>query len=299
MYNYPGQYIAHFGTLGMHWGIRKYQNKDGSLTPLGREHYGLARQKAYEEYNKPGNYGYLRENYVKPVKEHLGIKQIDENTELVPKGVTFQRICDSNEPLDSNRKYMSVLASDNSKYKATWNMLPVEDLNTVSVMTFDSTKDMKVATYKKVREELLDFIGSDKVQSIEDIFTETMGKHYTNKFLKKYGDMKVGDLLYDPVTTRSMISNKSEEIHGKTTLKRDKWLSDYLKFGSAVVAAKSDAVVLGEDYKSKFYDHMKKQGYDAFVDPFDYQDDFTYYPLVVMNPSNTMEKKSQEPIRNR
>lgn len=297
MYYSVDPYLAHHGVKLMKWGIRRYQNKDGSLTDLGREHYGIARKKAYEEYNKPGNYGYLRENYVQPVKEKLGIKQIDDNTEVVPKGIAFQRICDSDEPLDSNRKYMSVLASDNSKYKSVWDTLPVEDLNNVSVMTFNSTKDMKVATYKKVREELRDFIGSDKVQSIEDIFTETMGKHYTNKFLKKYGDMKVGDLLYDPVTARSMTSSKSEEIHGKSTLKQDKWLSDYLEFGSAVVATKSDVVVLGEDYKSKFYDHMKKQGYDAFVDPFDYQDDFTYYPLVVMNPSSTMEKKSQEPIK--
>ncbi len=33
-------YIAHFGTRGMKWGIRKYQNRDGSLTPAGRARYG-------------------------------------------------------------------------------------------------------------------------------------------------------------------------------------------------------------------------------------------------------------------
>lgn len=34
-------YLAHYGTKGMKWGARKYQNKDGSLTPLGRVHYGV------------------------------------------------------------------------------------------------------------------------------------------------------------------------------------------------------------------------------------------------------------------
>lgn len=33
-------YLEHYGTKGQKWGIRKYQNEDGTLTPEGREHYG-------------------------------------------------------------------------------------------------------------------------------------------------------------------------------------------------------------------------------------------------------------------
>lgn len=32
--------LAHHGTKGMRWGIRRYQNKDGSLTPAGKKRYG-------------------------------------------------------------------------------------------------------------------------------------------------------------------------------------------------------------------------------------------------------------------
>ena len=34
-------YLIHSGSKGMRWGVRRWQNKDGSLTPAGRERYGV------------------------------------------------------------------------------------------------------------------------------------------------------------------------------------------------------------------------------------------------------------------
>lgn len=39
-------YLAHFGVLGQKWGIRRYQNEDGTLTDEGRKHYGKTLQKS-------------------------------------------------------------------------------------------------------------------------------------------------------------------------------------------------------------------------------------------------------------
>lgn len=33
------EYLEHHGILGMKWGIRRFQNPDGSLTPAGEERY--------------------------------------------------------------------------------------------------------------------------------------------------------------------------------------------------------------------------------------------------------------------
>lgn len=36
------EYLAYHGILGMKWGIRRYQNKDGTLTAAGKKRYGNA-----------------------------------------------------------------------------------------------------------------------------------------------------------------------------------------------------------------------------------------------------------------
>ena len=43
-------YISHHGILGMKWGVRRYQNPDGSLTPAGEKRYGkgIGGEKEYQ-----------------------------------------------------------------------------------------------------------------------------------------------------------------------------------------------------------------------------------------------------------
>lgn len=42
-------YLEHYGVQGQKWGVRRFQNKDGTLTELGKKRYGSEKMKAYKE----------------------------------------------------------------------------------------------------------------------------------------------------------------------------------------------------------------------------------------------------------
>lgn len=51
---FSSDYLEHFGVKGQKHGVRQYQNPDGSLTPAGREHYGVGDpRKAGSKSNDP------------------------------------------------------------------------------------------------------------------------------------------------------------------------------------------------------------------------------------------------------
>lgn len=45
-------YLAHHGIKGQRWGVRRFQNEDGSLTPAGVERYGKRLDSLSKELNR-------------------------------------------------------------------------------------------------------------------------------------------------------------------------------------------------------------------------------------------------------
>lgn len=73
--------LAHYGILGMHWGIRRYQNPDGSLTPAGKRRVAKLRDKQERKEKKAAakrakmianpNERYLNKNLEKFTNEEI------------------------------------------------------------------------------------------------------------------------------------------------------------------------------------------------------------------------------------
>ena len=53
--------LSHHGIQGMRWGVRRYQNEDGTLTPEGMRRYGV-------DYNKRGTKQIIADQYGKKMK---------------------------------------------------------------------------------------------------------------------------------------------------------------------------------------------------------------------------------------
>lgn len=90
--------LYHYGVKGMKWGIRRYQNKDGSLTPKGKKHYDNMsgtemHKKLQKTYNKSKG-GLFGKNY----------------------GENVTRVMEEQKERESNLKKR--LSSENKEYKA-------------------------------------------------------------------------------------------------------------------------------------------------------------------------------------
>lgn len=108
-------YLAHFGILGQKWGVRRYQNPDGSLTPEGKARYYYSpsdlkgNRKAQRGFSNSllGDYGSPQRKAVKDT--------IDQMTNEVKTNSNFKAYQSENQSISKNFKSAIDKLSDKQK----------------------------------------------------------------------------------------------------------------------------------------------------------------------------------------
>lgn len=291
--NQNGEELYHFGVKGMRWGVRRYQNKDGTLTNAG-----LRRAKKFEQ------------------------KTNKEATRIAEKGITFKN--KSKHRLKLEEQYKQRGLSDEQAQAAANNRIRTERAVT-ALAAVAATAAVATYAYKRHKRSVDGIIkAGDNLQRIEttkdgklhDVFYATNNAHdnriYEGRFgsarIKGYGkaykmelkamkDVKIasqdkaaktfGELYKnDPDFRRSASSLMAEgehKIRNKNNLSNRNVRKMYENFNSGLVYGRF------EDSRPdlKFYDALKKQGYGAVQDINDMK--FSGYnaknPLIIFDNS--------------
>lgn len=137
---YEQHYLRHWGIKGMKWGVRRYQNEDGTLTELGQRRYARdAKEKEYGSYDE-GSGKYYKMVGKKNQKERKDL-DVDANRYVREDTEREKAIVDSTRQLAGNLK----TATDASIRNAKSNK-PKMDLSNMS------DKDMRDAINRAMLE---------------------------------------------------------------------------------------------------------------------------------------------------
>lgn len=164
--------LYHHGVKGMKWGIRRFQNKDGSLTPAGKKRY-----------YSPEELG------VKPVPK--GVSVNSDGSITVSKGCSLQRLVhDESRPM-KDLTYASVLEYDNAKYVRYIGGKGFFGGGRDKVLSIRANEDLKAPSVDEASKIMVDLL-SNKPE-FRNKFTNFLGNTVNDKELAKMKENPTGD----------------------------------------------------------------------------------------------------------
>ena len=155
--------LYHHGIKGMKWGVRRYQNKDGSLTPAGKKRY------LPEELGR------------KPIQK--GVVVNSDGSITVSKGTSLQRLTsDKSRPLQ-DITYASMLEYDNAKYVKYIGGKGFFGGGRDKVVSMKANEDLKAPSIDEASKIMVYMLNTNP--KFRNSFTNSIGNTVNDKELKR------------------------------------------------------------------------------------------------------------------
>jgi len=247
-------YLAHHGIKGMRWGIRRYQNPDGTLTDEGRRRYKKA---LYDMSRDSGS----KEGYI--VKRNRSF----ESTGIIPKGTEGYRYSYSKteNPLDRHRKYFSVSPDGALQYTNPDLLSPDASIwDAGRGFVYKAKKDLKVATTKDVE----DYLASNSKNA--------------ERAKKIVDDLRYTELPYNRALIREA-KTKQEKQAIEWMKNAQYWYGQKLASGNLFNTK--------YDESNPVFEHFAKLGYDVISDIEDGGIGGDLGAAIVLNPKESFTAK--------
>lgn len=192
--------LYHHGIKGQRWGIRRYQNEDGSLTPEGRERYGLG------DGNFAQRYGKFAMKYTKP-SAWTKPGELSNDMAIVLTGVKTKKEREAIKK-DAERKYKD--------YERLCSKAEELEQNNYDENKIDSAWDKANKAYEEYK-YMKKGISPDEMKYINDSVGRLYnGPHYDEKHKKMTSGSKSFDAMMEE---NEHLANKIYDKHKNENIK--------------------------------------------------------------------------------